>query len=280
MVYLLKAFANLAARPVPPQRRRTIIIGAGPTGISAAFHLGEHALLLERRPALEEPHDLSHHYPLGASRGGALGPQGRSADIQRPGASAAERNALFIACSSTSKAAAATNNLIHIARWQPPLLAPAHATDDEFYFDEQCEASPLRALVPLLRGEILFGASVVRVSPSLHLLELADGRQFVYDKLLCTVPLPELTSMIAHELASRISHDEFLRGWLAEQDIEVADRPTQVLEGDIDELAAGKRMAARINRALAERFPVCRARHPGPSLFLPRLVQAITSATP
>jgi glycine/D-amino acid oxidase-like deaminating enzyme len=93
MVYLLKAFANLAARPVPPQRRRTIIIGAGPTGISAAFHLGEHALLLERRPALEEPHDLSHHYPLGASRGGALGPQGRSADIQRPGASAAERNA-------------------------------------------------------------------------------------------------------------------------------------------------------------------------------------------
>ena len=35
--------------PLPPvQRRRSIVIGAGPTGLSAAYHLGEDSLLLEQ----------------------------------------------------------------------------------------------------------------------------------------------------------------------------------------------------------------------------------------
>jgi len=192
MVYLLKTLAASPARPVPPERRRTIIIGGGPTGISAAFHLGEHSLLLERRASLED-------------------------------------------------------------------------------------AGSPRALVPLLRGELRFGANVVLVSPSLHMLELADGTRFVYDKLLSTVPMTDLADMVMHDLASRISHAEFLRFWLAEHDIEVVDRATQFCQGDVDEMAAGKRVAEYIHRALAGRF---QARHRGSSFFVPRLVEATATATP
>jgi hypothetical protein len=279
MVYLLKAFARSPARPAPPQRRRTIIIGAGPTGISAAFHLGEHTLVLERRAALEETHDHPHDLPLGAARRSTLGVEGRGADRQRPGASVAERKALFIACSSTSEAAPDSSKLIHVARWQPPELSPEPAICEEAE-SRHYEVGSLRALIPLLRGELLFGACVMRVSPSLHMLELADGARFIYDKLLCTVPLPDVTAMVAHELASRISHEESLRFWLKEHDVEVADRANQFSEGDIDEIAAGKRMAAHINRALAERFQARRPRSRGSSFFEPRLVSGTVTATP
>lgn len=273
MVYLFKTFASSPARPVPPQRRRTIVIGAGPTGISAAFHLGEHSLLLERRTALEDLHDHSYDFPMGPARGSALGLENAGADGQRQDTSIAERKALYIACSS--------QDLIHVARWQPPAFMPGGAAEDEFQPGARRQIDSLRVLVPLLRGEVRLGACVVRVSPSLHMLELADGTRFVYDKLLCTVSLSDVTSMIAHELASRISHDEFLRCWLKEFDIEVADQANQFCEGDIDEIAAGKRMAAHINRGLAHRFqPSRHSKHRGSSFFEPRLVQATGTATP
>lgn len=275
MVYLLKSFASSAVRPAPPQRRRTIVIGGGPTGISAAFHLGEHSLLLERRDSLEDSHDHSRNLPLGATRGGALGPEDAGADGQRSGTSVTERKALFIACSTTGETPAGKDNLIHVARWQPPALGPSPASD-EFDDDNRREIGSLRGLVPLLRGELRLGANVVRVSPSLHMLELADGSRFVYDKLLSTVPIVELASLVMHEMASRVSHAEFFSYWLSEYDIEVADRATQICHGDVDEIAAGKRVAALINRSLAGRF---QARRRGSSFFAPRLVKG-AAATP
>ncbi|CAN5473318.1 hypothetical protein BH11PSE11_BH11PSE11_21020 [soil metagenome] len=47
-----------------------------------------------------------------------------------------------------------------------------------------------------VEGDIELGAGVVRVRPSQHLVELADGRQFTYDKLVSTMPLPELIRRI------------------------------------------------------------------------------------
>jgi hypothetical protein len=234
MVYLLKSFAGSPAQPAPPLRRRTIIIGGGPTGISAAFHLGEHSLLLERRTSLA-PSDP-------------------------------ERQALFIACSSTG----------NVERWRPPTFPPGTAPRDEFEISQPRSAS-LHALIPLLRGELRLAANVVRVSPSLHLLELEDGSRFVYDKLLITLPMPDVVGMVMHELTSRISHAEFFRCWLNEYDIEVLDRATQFCEGDIDEIAAGKRAADQINRALAGRF---QAKRRGSSFFEPRLVRATAATTP
>jgi hypothetical protein len=248
MVYLLKAHPSSSARPVPPQRRRTIIIGGGLTGVSAAVHLGEHCLLLERRTSLEESNDHSHNFPLGAARSSALGVEGPGPD--------GERKARFLA-------------------WRPAGEAPADG--DELIRDDRSKTGSLRALVPLLRGELRLGGNVVRVTPSLHLVELADGSRFVYDKLLSTVSILETATLVMHELASRISHAEFFRYWLSECDIEVADRATQSCRGDVDEIAAGKRVAALINRALAGRF---QQRRRGSSFFEPRLVQATTTATP
>jgi len=256
MVYLSKAFATSPIRPVPPQRRRTIIIGGGPTGISAAFHLGEHCLLLDRRTSLEESNDHSHNLSLGSARGGTLGFEDTAPDSQRSGSYLEECKAGFLA-------------------WKPPGEATAHR--DNLIRDDQHGTGSLRALVPLLRGELRLGANVVRVSPSLHMLELADGSRFVYDKLLSTVPIVDLANLVMHELASRISHAEFFSYWLSEYDIELADRVTQFSRGDVDELSAGKRIAEHISRALAGRF---QAKRRGSSFFEPRLVRTPAIATP
>lgn len=95
MVYLFKEFARTAVPPTPPTRRRAIIIGAGPTGVAAAFHLGAHSLLL-------------------------------------------------------------------------------------------------------LRGETRLGANVVRIRSSQHLLTLADGTRFVYDKLLSSIAIHKVSLCQRH----------------------------------------------------------------------------------
>jgi hypothetical protein len=270
MVYLFNTVAKTPARPVP-QRRRTIIIGAGLTGIAAAYHLGEHSLLLERRAALAESHDHSFDLSLGPARSNALGHQDAVEEAHRSGASEAKRKTLSIAGSSVGATPPGTRDLIHVARWEPPELLASSRRD---------QPTSIRALLALLRGEIVFGANVVRVSPSLRKVELADGRQFVYDKLLCTVPLAELTGMVAHELTSWISHEESLRFWLNEHDIELADSATQFREGDVDEIAAGKRVATHIHRALASRFQTRHWSRRSPGHNELRLVSSAAPATP
>lgn len=270
MLYFLNSRAGSRQPPAPPQRRRVIIIGAGLTGVSAAFHLGEHSLLLERRAALEEFHDRANDFTMGAAGVRALGTQGGGADGQRPGTSATERKALFISCSSQSETGA-EHSLIHVERWTPPTLGPSF----EPAFEMREETLSVRALVPLLRGELRLGAWLVRVSPSLRLIELADGTRFIYDKLLCTLPLASMAFLVMPDLPGRVRHDESLRYWLKDHDIEMADRATQASYGDADELAAGKRVADLIADALATKFraighPNARALR----LFEPRLVQA------
>ena len=265
-------FLNASSRPKPwqmaPQRRRAIVIGAGRTGISAAYHLGQHSLLLEQRSRLEESDDCSNNGPVGDARDWFVGSEDRGADRQRPGLSSAERKALFISCSSTGQARADQAALIHVARWQPPeFSSPA---------DDTAHGQPasLHALVPLLGGEVRLGARVVRISPSEHLLELADGTGFIYDKLLSTVSLSALLRMVLHELPAHVRRDESLRYWLSEHDVESGDRVTQVSYGDIDEMAAGKRIADVISRELANKFHRQGPAFPRDRLFEPRLVRS------
>ena len=53
--------------------------------------------------------------------------------------------------------------------------------------------------LPLLRGELELNARVTEVHPSKHQLVLADGRRFVYDQLVSTMPLPRLVRMTGTE---------------------------------------------------------------------------------
>jgi hypothetical protein len=255
-----------------PERRRALIIGAGPTGMAAAFHVGEHSLLLERRDSLGDFHDHSHDFPMGAAYCGALGDEDTGADGDG-WAAPAEGKALFISCYSRSQTDTGEHTLIHVERWRPPDLAPSRPAP-------RTGSQPsVRTLRPLLRGELRMGAHVVRISPEAHLLELVDGHRFVYDKLVSTLSLTATELLVAHDLPGHVRRDESLRYWLSEQDIEVVDRTAQDQWGDLDEFAAGKRIAHQISHALANKFrnAGCYGAR-GTRLFEPRLVCA--SAAP
>src|SRR5688500_14995157 len=182
MVHLLNARTHSSPQPVPPERRRVIVVGASATGMAAAFHLAEHSLLLEARQNLEATDDQPHNLTLGAARARAVGAQGPRAEGQGSKLSVAEREAC-----SASNATASAQPLIHVARWVPPIFGPDSADDAHDEEDERAEPLSLRALALLLRGELRLGATVVRISPAQRLVELADGARFVYDKLLSTV---------------------------------------------------------------------------------------------
>jgi len=57
----------------------------------------------------------------------------------------------------------------------------------------------MNGFLPLLRGDLHLSAEVVRLHPSRHVAELADGRTIRYDRLISTMPLPELTRVAGLE---------------------------------------------------------------------------------
>jgi len=238
--------------------------------MSVAFHLGEHSLLLERQNSLERLHDYSHDFEMGAAHGGAVGCEDTGADGDGLAQSTTIRNkTLFISCSSRAQPDTGEHTLIHVERWRPPDLATPTPRGALF------PPPSVRTLRPLLRGELRLGATVTRIVPAARLLELADGHRYVYDKLVSTLTLAATEQLATRDLPGHVRRDESLRYWLGEHDIEVVDRTMQDFFGDLDEFAAGKRVADQIGRALAEKFGKARhVRARGMRLFEPRLIQA------
>ena len=250
--------------PAPPQRRRVIVVGAGLTGMSAALHLGEHCLLLERRSELEDEHDDEIDVPLGPACAGTVGGEDRVPGGARPAIAGGQHSSFVVGRGSNGTAEPGAHALIRLERWQPPDLTAARAS---------ATSPSARILAPLLRGELRLDARVVRVDPATRALELEDGLRFVFDKLISTMPLGALASMVTHELPGRVRNDAALRYWLQDHDIEVGDRVTRELYGDIDEYLAGKHIVERIAPALAEKFrPRGAASRRAAPLFRPRLV--------
>ncbi len=62
----------------------------------------------------------------------------------------------------------------------------------------------MNGFIPHLRGEVKLGATVVRVIPSKRLLMLNDGTTIAYEKLVSTMPLPKLVSMLGEEAPARV----------------------------------------------------------------------------
>ncbi|KRB92384.1 FAD-dependent oxidoreductase [Duganella sp. Root198D2] len=56
--------------------------------------------------------------------------------------------------------------------------------------------SLMNGFLPLIRGKIELNAEVAQVLPEEHRVTLADGRRFQYEKLVSTMPLPELVKLI------------------------------------------------------------------------------------
>ena len=202
--------------------------------MSAAFHLGEHSLLLERRHSLEHHHDYSHDLPMGDPHGGAVGGEDPGADGDGF-ATPAENQAVFISCSS--HADAGDNTLIHVERWRPP---DSRRRASEVSFARRRRfALCVRCFVASCDSVRTWFAFHLPT----HLVELADGHRYVYDKLVSTLSLAAIEFLVATDLPRHVRRDESLRYWLSEHDIEVADRAIQDYYGDLDEFAAGKRVA-------------------------------------
>ena len=73
--------------------------------------------------------------------------------------------------------------------------------------------SLMNGFLPLIRGKIELNAEVAQVLPEERRVTLADGRRFQYEKLVSTMPLPELVRLIGNaapkpvrEAASGLRH--------------------------------------------------------------------------
>jgi len=64
--------------------------------------------------------------------------------------------------------------------------------------------SLMNGFLPQLRGQLRLNARVTRVLPSKHLVTLADGTSYGYDKLVATVPLPTLVDLLGEEAPTRV----------------------------------------------------------------------------
>jgi UDP-galactopyranose mutase len=62
----------------------------------------------------------------------------------------------------------------------------------------------MKGFLPRLRGDLELNARVAAVVPSKHMVVLADGRRYVYDKLISTMPLPRLVELAGDEAPARI----------------------------------------------------------------------------
>jgi protoporphyrinogen oxidase/glycosyltransferase involved in cell wall biosynthesis len=185
-----------AAGTSPPQRKRAIVIGAGPTGLAAAYHLGEDSLLLEQ------------HEVVG---GGCRSIRERGFTFDHGGhamlSDDAEVHEMYRLLLGGN------------VRWQG--AKPDGAAGGDEGRDAQTGASPnprlsfgyplrggFQALVngflPLLRGELKLNARVSRVVPARHLVTLASGESYVYDKLVSTMPLPVLVGLLGEEAPTRV----------------------------------------------------------------------------
>jgi len=273
-----------------------VVIGASAAGITAALHLGEHCVLLEKRAQVSAltgcqaqggSDDRKSSLPMGATCAGTTGAQDGGADRKRPGLSAWERQEIAHACAPDHREAGREGDeddqpdaqtdgqIVVVARWIPPRLDPADAAS----IDADSPESLLR-LVPLLRGELRLGARVTRIAPAARLVELADGRAIIYDKLVSSIESIQLIGLLQPELPNRIRTHQGLMYWLAARDIELVDDSTQFVYGDVTPFAGGRRVAQTVQRALAQKFrPASAAFLQGEKLFKPRLVPTpLTSA--
>lgn len=188
---------------------KTAIIGAGSTGLSAAYHLGHDAVLLEKNSMVG-----------GWCR--SIKDNGFTFD-----------HAGHIMFSSDPYVLEMYELLlgsnVHWQNWDAWVYGKNVYTRDPFQgalyglppevIDEGTIGAidtrfgyPLRGgfqalmsgFVPYIKGTVELNAEIVQVLPTQRIIVLADGRRYQYDNLISTVPLPELVKMAGDEAPQEI----------------------------------------------------------------------------
>lgn len=120
-----------------------------------------------------------------------------------------------------------------------------------------------------------WGSEVISIGAQEHRLTLSTGESYVYDKLVSTLRLLDMRSIITDDQPTLIQDPDGWRYWLGSHDIELLDVLTQLALGDLDGTAAGKRLATSIRCEMTAKYatkslPSMRM----PSRFRPTLVSS------
>jgi glycosyltransferase involved in cell wall biosynthesis len=164
----------------PTEHRHSIVVGAGPAGLSAAWRRGPGSLLLEQ-------HD---------SVGGSC----RSFE---------ERGFIFdhgghaMACAHPSVQEMYTKLLGGNLAWRD---APGGVAGGPRLALPRCGGmqAVMNGFLPQLRGELRLNARVTRLIASRRIAVLADGSSYSYEKLIGTLPLPMLVDLLGEEAPTRV----------------------------------------------------------------------------
>jgi UDP-galactopyranose mutase len=202
-----------------------VILGAGPTGLSAAYHYGEGCIVLEREPdpggccrSIQDTgftFDHAGHIMFSGDPyvqdlyrlllGDNIHWQERCAWVYRNGAYTRCASPLAEMEMSWLRGSAASSDLdasVDGALQPVPDSAGANA---RFGYPLRGGFQALtNGFLPLLRGDLLLQADVQRVSPLLRTVTLRDGRRFRYGALVSTLPLPMLVAAMGEEAPAEI----------------------------------------------------------------------------
>ena len=160
---------------------------------------------------------------------------------------------------------AAEREALGVKRWALPELTGEHASSTGTWTDL------LSAIRTLTSAETRLGVRVTAIDTIEHRLVVSTGESFVYDKLISTLRIPDLQTLIVDDKPGRIYSAESWRYWFADRDIELLDQSTQQFWGDIDGQAAGRRVAESAHRAMKVKYSPKRESRPA-ALFQPRIV--------
>ena len=160
----------------------TAIIGAGPTGLSAAYHLGHDAVLFDRNQMV-----------------------GGSCRSVKENGFTFDRTGNVVLSNEPYVLELADILLGSNVRWQERVAELGSGTHASFGYPSRGGLQSLMsAFVPHIKGTIELNAEVVRISPKQRVLTLADGRRYQYDNVVSTIPLPELVAMAADEAPEEV----------------------------------------------------------------------------
>lgn len=152
-----------------------------------------------------------------------------------------------------------------VQRWTLPELSDEAPSSTGTWTDL------LSAIRTLTSAETRLGVRVTGIDTMAHRIDVSTGESFVYDKLVSTLRIPDLQSLIVDEKPGRIYSPESWRYWFIDRDIELLDQSTQQFWGDIDGQAAGRRVAETVHRAMTTKYSPQRESRPA-ALFQPRIV--------
>ncbi|NML13512.1 FAD-dependent oxidoreductase [Azohydromonas caseinilytica] len=191
---------SLARAPVAaqPPSVRHLVIGAGPTGLATAYHLGLH----------DQGHDT-----LVVEREEHVGGGCRSVHQQ---GYTFDHGAHVLQSADPEVRALAERLLGDNLHWQPPRVQrPAHPASQEGLPPLRADRDfgyPLHggfqalmdAFLPLLDCEIALKTTLLHLSPSRRMARLDDGRSVRYDTLVSTMPLPALVQACGDEAPAEL----------------------------------------------------------------------------